>query len=60
MIKVVTCGAHALARAMAKEKIDLGTDVTVVPTGKIGELAVRGQTLTGQLFLSLLVAGAIG
>jgi hypothetical protein len=73
MLKTVTCGRGAVARAAQQHHVVVlfaeagdGTesrcpveaDVVARPTAHEGEVALLGKTLAGDLFLSLLVAGA--
>jgi hypothetical protein len=68
MLKTVTCGETAVLRAANAHGIRIsfcpippGTfnaDVHCAPTGKPNERALSSRTLAGELFLSLLVAGA--
>jgi hypothetical protein len=76
MVKTVTCGPGLLLRAAQNKGVSVAfapragcpegccsvvhDDVVAHPTGRKDEVVVRGQTLAGDLFLSLLVAGAIG
>ncbi len=65
-IKQVTCGQEALTRAALKKGItiafsrSLGSeDVLAVPTSRPNEVVLRGMTLAGDLFLSLMACGAV-
>lgn len=76
MIKQVTCGLSTIKRAAEDKgiglavdgwyeygdrgRVDHGTPDVHARTLPSGELAVEASTLAGQLFLSLLVCGAIG
>ncbi len=67
-IKQVTCAPATLTRAALQKGItvafsrSLGSeDVIATPVpGKANEVALRGLTLQGDLFLSLMMVGAIG
>lgn len=66
MVKQVTCAPDTLTRAALRQGVSVAfsrssgqEDVLALPVpGKPKEVALRGTTLQGQLFLSLLVAGA--
>ena len=57
MVKQVQMGRATLERAAEEAKVALGEDVRVAALPN-GALAVRGRTLLGQLFLSVLVGQA--
>ncbi len=64
MIKQVTCARSTVERAatakgirLASHNLDHDADVLVRELQQ-GGVVVHGRTLAGQLFLSLLVAGA--
>ena len=75
-IKQVTCGLNTIKRAATAKglslavdgwyvggdggRVDNGTPDVSARTMGDGSVAVRGQTLAGDLFLSLLACGAIG
>ena len=59
MVKQVTCSLASLQRAAKDKGVVLGRDVTTRVVNE-REVAVRADTLEGQLFLSLLICGAIG
>ena len=68
MIKTVTCSFSTIKRAADAHGIQLSGPVlparaeadVVLHRVNAAEVAVRSRTLSGDLFLSLLVAGAVG
>jgi hypothetical protein len=67
MIKQVTCALSTIRRAATAKGISLSVDDWCqgaepdvhARTLKDGTVAVRGETLAGDLFLSLLCTGAL-
>jgi|HubBroStandDraft_3_1064219.scaffolds.fasta_scaffold459561_2 hypothetical protein len=76
MVKQVTCSVGTIRRTASAQgislavdgwyqdgdqgKVDNGTPDVHAMTMPGGAVAVRGHTLAGDLFLSLLVAGVLG
>lgn len=59
-IKQVECGVEHVRRAAVKAKVVEGADFRAVPVpGSERTVALQGRSMAGDLFLSLLVAGAL-